>query len=230
MQFSINSIYRATEGEGIWLGCPQVFIRFQGCHIGCLNCDSKDTWESSNQFMMSFNVLKQKVEEETLQGRIKRLSITGGDPLHPKFKEQVLEIVRYYKPLDYWINIEAAGTRVDEEIFNELDYISYDIKTPSTGVKTSKPLLEKMFKLYSDKFQIKAVIESREDFDYVHNIRNEMNNASAPWIMTPAYNLNEKFPEKRFLEVISWNEEIGGLFRVVGQQHKFLHGPNKKNI
>ena len=41
----INSIYRATEGEGVFVGRPQIFVRYQGCAIGCINCDSKDTWE-----------------------------------------------------------------------------------------------------------------------------------------------------------------------------------------
>ncbi|MEX0799567.1 MAG: hypothetical protein WD025_08980, partial [Bacteriovoracaceae bacterium] len=44
-KLAINSIYMATEGEGIHVGTPQIFVRFQGCAIGCVNCDSKDTWE-----------------------------------------------------------------------------------------------------------------------------------------------------------------------------------------
>ena len=44
MIYRFNSIYSATEGEGIHIGSPQTFIRFQGCKVGCFNCDSKDTW------------------------------------------------------------------------------------------------------------------------------------------------------------------------------------------
>ena len=40
----LNSIYPATEGEGVHIGTPQIFVRYQGCKVGCLNCDSRDTW------------------------------------------------------------------------------------------------------------------------------------------------------------------------------------------
>jgi len=230
VKFSINSIYRATEGEGIWLGSPQVFIRFQGCLVGCLNCDSKDTWDFSDKYLVDFSHIIESVKKESHNGLIKRISITGGDPLHPKLKEQVLEIVNYYKGLGYWINIEAAGTRVDDDIFSKLDFISYDIKTPSTGVKTSTALIHKMFDHYSGKFQLKAVVENSQDFDYLYDLYRKVKRKEVSWVITPAYNLNEDFPEKRFLEIMNLNEKCGGPFRVIGQQHKFLHGPNLKNI
>ena len=85
MQFGVHSIYSATEGEGIHIGIPQIFVRFQGCNIGCLNCDSKETWDFSGQKLSLDEVLTQ-VEDEAgkYPFRLKRISITGGDPLHPK--------------------------------------------------------------------------------------------------------------------------------------------------
>ena len=84
-QLGVHSIYMATEGEGIHVGTPQIFVRFQGCTIGCLNCDSKETWEFTNN-TLSLEEVVNSVEEEAgkYPHRIKRVSITGGDPLHPK--------------------------------------------------------------------------------------------------------------------------------------------------
>ena len=49
----INSVYRATEGEGIFVGRVQIFVRFQGCNVKCINCDSKDTWMATDNYLSS---------------------------------------------------------------------------------------------------------------------------------------------------------------------------------
>lgn len=231
---SINTIYRATEGEGIFVGRPQIFVRYQGCNVGCVNCDSKETWDFVSPHMTTEEVF-QKVVSEGYSGKIKNVSITGGDPLHPKHVPAVIELAKKLKSEGYYINLEAAGTRIVDELFDLVDYISFDIKTPSTHVKTSVELIVKLIKQYNGKFQIKAVIQDRRDFDYVLGVKEyllkETNNLlNFPWVLTPSYNLNEEFPMDRFISVMTWNEELGGFFRVIGQQHKFIFGPDQKEV
>jgi 7-carboxy-7-deazaguanine synthase len=228
----VNAIYRATEGEGILVGSSQVFVRLQGCAVGCINCDSRDTWEFGTSESLSLEDIISEVER--VGHGIKRLSITGGDPLHPKLLPGTLEIARAFKRKGYFVNVEAAGTRVVDELFDMIDFISFDVKTPSTGVKTSIELVEKMARHYSGKFQIKAVVEHKLDFDYCLKMQTELvsrlSQMSFAWVLTPAYNPNENFPMERFKAVIDWNEEVGGPFRVIGQQHKWIHGPDKKRV
>jgi 7-carboxy-7-deazaguanine synthase len=228
LNYSINSIYRATEGEGVFIGTPQVFVRFQGCAVGCINCDSLETWEfvESN---MNLESVVQKVLSESLNN-IKRVSITGGDPLHPKNEKQVLELTKELKSLGYFINIEAAGTRCVDTVFDELDFVSFDFKTPSTGVKFNEKVFEKFITKYSDKSQIKAVIADQRDFNAYYELARKYKKESNNWVITPCYEPNEKFPLARFKDIIDINEKTGSLFRVIGQQHKWLHGPDKKNI
>ena len=94
-------------------------------------------------------------------------------------------------------------------------------------------MITQMANQYGEKFQIKAVIETREDFEYnlaaYEKVSKTVNPANIPWFLTPAYH-GEPFPRERFLQVVSWNENHGGYFRVVGQQHKWLHGANKKQV
>ena len=230
----INSIYRATEGEGIYLGRPQVFVRYQGCAIGCVNCDSKDTWSFDHGLNLDLDNIFQKIFSEGLEGKIKNVSITGGDPLHPKHVPHVLELVKKLKSEGYYINIEAAGTRVVDEIFDLVDFISYDLKTPSTQVKTPIELIAKMIKQYNHKFQLKAVIQDKIDFEYTMRARetllNEFNMLNFPWVLTPSYNTSEEFPMERFAQIMNWNEYAGGIFRVIGQQHKWIFGPDQKLV
>jgi len=232
-KYLINSIYRATEGEGVHLGTPQVFVRFQGCAIGCINCDSMDTWDFSGE-MLSLEDIWDKLQEETYHLKIKRVSITGGDPLHPKHEPQVLELAGFLKEKGFFVNIEAAGTRVVHSIFVLIDFISFDFKTPSTGVKTRVSNIVTLNKQYAGKFQIKAVIADERDFKATYDAYNEVlaqsDNMNFPWVLTPCYEPDEEFPMERFQNILSMNEKYGNLFRVIGQQHKWVFGADKKQV
>ena len=129
MRLRVHSIFRATEGEGVHIGTPQIFVRFQGCAVGCINCDSKETWEFTEATMLMSEVLA-KIEDLCGQGmsRIKRVSITGGDPLHPQNTAAVLELSSRLKKSGFYVNIEAAGTRVVDDIFDIIDYVSFDLR------------------------------------------------------------------------------------------------------
>lgn len=236
MNLRIHSIFRATEGEGVHIGTPQVFVRFQGCAVGCINCDSRETWDFSEETMTMGEVLA-KIEDLSGQGmsRIQRVSITGGDPLHPKNSPQALELARRLKKSGFYVNIEAAGTRVVHELFDIIDFISFDFKTPSTGVRVNLKLLEKFCEQYASKAQVKAVIADKKDFEATYEVfkmikeKSEFKN-NLPWILTPCYEPNEDFPTQRFSEIIRMNEDFGAPFRVIGQQHKWVHGPNKRDV
>ena len=228
----INSIYRATEGEGIHIGIPQIFVRFQGCHIGCVNCDTKETWDFDPIFTKSLDEVMEKIEVLS-QNLIKRVSITGGDPLHPSHIPALIELIKELKDRNYYVNIEAAGTRIVAEVFDMVDFISYDYKTPSTQVKTSKELLSKFLEAYGNKAQIKAVVSDKKDFeatyDAFHFVKNKLH-SNVPWCLTPCYEPNEPFPMNRFQQVIQLNESFGLPFRVIGQQHKWAYGPSKRLV
>jgi 7-carboxy-7-deazaguanine synthase len=228
----INSIYRATEGEGIHIGIPQIFIRFQGCHIGCVNCDTKDTWEFDPAFTKSIDEVMESVEVLS-QDLIKRVSITGGDPLHPSHIPSLLVLIQELKKRNFFVNIEAAGTRVVPEVFDRVDFISYDFKTPSTEVRTSKELLVKFLKDYGHKSQVKAVVADKKDFEATFDAFHFAKSHEAPqvpWCLTPCYEPGEAFPMNRFQQVIQLNESFGLPFRVIGQQHKWAYGPSERLV
>ena len=107
------------------------------------------------------------------------------------------------------------------------------MKTPSTGVETSYRTLKDLVLNYNDKTQIKSVIENRKDFDYVLGLKQKLETEigkTLNWVLTPAYNLGESFPQERFCQIIDWNEKEAFSFRVIGQQHKWIHGPDTKHV
>ena len=36
--------YVTVNGEGHFIGTPAIFVRFMGCHVGCVWCDAMSTW------------------------------------------------------------------------------------------------------------------------------------------------------------------------------------------
>lgn len=43
--YKVNELFQTIQGEGVYTGVPAVFVRLQGCDVGCAWCDTKNTWD-----------------------------------------------------------------------------------------------------------------------------------------------------------------------------------------
>ncbi len=43
--FVVNEMFQSIQGEARHAGTPSVFVRLQGCAVGCPWCDTKHTWD-----------------------------------------------------------------------------------------------------------------------------------------------------------------------------------------
>ncbi|HHQ45091.1 MAG TPA: 7-carboxy-7-deazaguanine synthase QueE, partial [Candidatus Altiarchaeales archaeon] len=68
-------IFSSIQGEGKFMGIPQVFIRLAGCNLSCSWCDTPQSKGGGKE--MSVETVVSEVE---LLG-IKSVCITGGEPL-----------------------------------------------------------------------------------------------------------------------------------------------------
>jgi len=74
----IKDIFYSFQGEGPYIGYPQIFVRLYGCNIYCNYCDEPD-----------FPRQRKRVSIEEIQAQLQPLllnpvhsiSITGGEPL-----------------------------------------------------------------------------------------------------------------------------------------------------
>jgi 7-carboxy-7-deazaguanine synthase len=44
MRYPVNEVFLSIQGEGVHAGRRAVFVRLQGCPVGCQWCDTKHTW------------------------------------------------------------------------------------------------------------------------------------------------------------------------------------------
>ncbi|MBP5297475.1 MAG: 7-carboxy-7-deazaguanine synthase QueE [Bacteriovoracaceae bacterium] len=227
---ALNKIYLATEGEGINVGLPEILVRLQGCAIACANCDTPAALAKQSPKYQVDQVLAQ-IQHLGL----KRVSLTGGDPLAKIQRPGVMALGRRLKERGYWINLEAHGlTPLEDaaEVYDLVDFISADFKTPSCGHPGSIAVLRGLLQNYAAKLQIKSVIVDENDLNFVQKAYQACQPwpAQVTWTLTPAYDLHEALPQNRIARIYKWNCATGGKFRVIVQQHKLVFGPQRDDV
>lgn len=94
--YQINEIFETIQGEASYTGTPAIFVRLQGCPVGCSWCDTKQTWEAKDTFIVSLEqTLEKKSDSEHWANasaqdvlavfksrgyKAKHVVITGGEP------------------------------------------------------------------------------------------------------------------------------------------------------
>ena len=75
MKARISEIFHSVQGEGIHQFMPQVFVRFSGCNMNCIFCDTK---QLSFSEMDEFSVLNKIYSFREFWESV---VFTGGEPL-----------------------------------------------------------------------------------------------------------------------------------------------------
>ena len=125
----ITEIFSSIQGEGLYVGQAQTFVRFHGCNINCSFCDEA----RKNQFR---EYSAQELIEAIIRENNKVVSLTGGEPL--LYSGFLKEVLPRLKKRGFVIYLETNGTLKNKllEIIDFLDIISMDIKLPSsTGIR-----------------------------------------------------------------------------------------------
>ena len=63
MKYPINEVFETVQGEGTYTGTPAVFLRLQGCGVGCPWCDTKHTWALDIERETSMSSVMDKKED-----------------------------------------------------------------------------------------------------------------------------------------------------------------------
>ena len=117
----INEIFATIQGEASHTGTPAVFIRTQGCNVGCGWCDTKHTWqlEEADQ-SLTLSKMHEKpqnwkpMHEDEIVGHVRRLAgpniwhvvISGGEPLMHDLSNLVSQLLDN----EFTVQIETSGT------------------------------------------------------------------------------------------------------------------------
>ncbi|MBO2900019.1 7-carboxy-7-deazaguanine synthase QueE [Aeromonas dhakensis] len=122
MYYPINEIFQTIQGEGVFTGLPAIFVRLQGCPVGCPWCDTRHTWvvdparevgvqavldcsnESDGWSKMSTEQILASFQQLGYQAR--HVVITGGEPCLYDLQDLSTALIA----AGYQVQIETSGT------------------------------------------------------------------------------------------------------------------------
>jgi len=168
MKIPLIEYFASFEGEGLMVGTPTIFVRVYGCPVKCKWCDTPESWElaSLGQDYSIQEILDIVNKLSSENGGIKRVSITGGEPL--LYPQEILELTKVLQNHDYYVNLETSGTLFNFPVFKQFNTLSMDIKTPSSGVVLTQDMIKSITEGYfKSNLYLKVVISSQEDLDWL---------------------------------------------------------------
>ena len=124
----VFEVFESVQGEGLYLGEKQIFVRMFGCNLSCAFCDTP-----LNRFI---EYQPQELFEEILLYNSKEyhsISFTGGEPLlQGGFLKEVFRLTSANGYRNY---LETNGTLVPEleDIIFYVDIVAMDLKLPSSS-------------------------------------------------------------------------------------------------
>ena len=127
----VAETFYSVQGEGPTAGVPTVFIRLQGCSVGCRWCDTKYSWDPEGGREVDLEALV----EEALAHPCRRAVITGGEPL-----ESALfgPLARSLAANGFALEVETSGTVPPEaDLPGDIQW-NVSIKLAGSGVREDR--------------------------------------------------------------------------------------------
>ncbi|MFH1710425.1 MAG: 7-carboxy-7-deazaguanine synthase QueE [bacterium] len=242
----IFEIFSSIQGEGLYIGERQIFIRFLMCNMSCSYCDSPESLIPQKTFRVEetpgkkdFKIYNNPATIEQLSGFVDLFSkqktlhhsvaITGGEPLLqvdflnsfiPKIKEKGLKIY-----------LETNGTMPERlsEIIELVDIVAMDIKLPSmTGASDKLAEHKKALEAASSKdVFVKIVIGKQSkplEIENASKVISEISN-DIPVVLQPATPIREikhgPTPEQMLSFHAIAKRHLNNV-RVIPQVHRLL--------
>ena len=140
----VVEVFASFQGEGLFVGEAQVFLRLAGCPLRCRWCDTPGSWATRVEKSARIQRDGEPVQREERiaspfkaalwiasvePGEPRTVSVTGGEPLMwPEF-------IRALKPMlgTRRIHLETAGAHPEAlgRVLDVVDHVSMDLKLPS---------------------------------------------------------------------------------------------------
>jgi len=204
MKYKVNEIFASIQGEGLCIGLPMNFIRFCRCNLGCSWCDTR----------FSEGVLLDESEIiRLLNKEIEWVSLTGGEPM---LEQEIGRLIRKLKSRGFKVLLETNGTIYDEKVYGLCDYISLDLKAPSSGNPRHEGKALEYCIRHLERSQVKVVIADRKDVGFFRKIYKDKSRRDyRNWVLQPEWGSLHALDYRKIFEEFP-------KVRIIPQMHKFM--------
>ena len=224
MEVPLIEIFSSVQGEGKYVGCRQIFIRFADCNLRCKYCDTD--FERRGQCRIDDVV--DEINRLMSEAPIHSISLTGGEPLiHWEAIRALTERLPGVK-----IFLETNGTLVDEleRVIDVIDIISMDVKLPHSIERDLFDVHRRFIEAARRKdFYVKIVVDGEttaEEFtsalEMISLVSTEIMLILQP--VTPVKNVRAVEP-KDILKFQSTALKYLSDVRVIPQTHRLINVP-----
>lgn len=197
-------IFSSMQGEGVLVGCRQIFVRFANCNLACDYCDTPfqqgpicriEASPGCGQFTPQANLVNLSevtcllaAWQDNFNHMHHSVVLTGGEPLlHAEILKDWLPEVKPVLP----VFLETNGTLPHQlaKVLPFLDWISMDIKGAAvTGVSTPWAEHAEFLALASERLcQVKLVVDVGTSETEILSVARHVNRyaPAAPLILQP---------------------------------------------
>lgn len=205
----INEIFYSMQGEGSWVGLPNIFIRTTGCNLRCSFCDT------TYAYIHGVEMDVKEVVDEIQKYLCNYVCITGGEPL---LQEETVELLDVLLQKKYVVCVETNGSiNIEKLVGKKSLMISLDIKCPSSTMH-DKMNFDNLSQLSCDD-QLKFVINNKVDYEYAKKIMKKYKPQCIIFFQ-PVWGTDPK-------KLSSWILHDGLHVRIGLQLHKMIWGNTK---
>jgi organic radical activating enzyme len=213
---ALSEVFTSIQGEGVSAGTPSVFIRLQGCSIGCEWCDTKYSWSPAGGRDVAIDDVVAQVRTLGVQNVV----ITGGEPLeNPGFARLVTAL----HALGVRLEVETAGTVAPPLV--SVDQWNVSLKLAHSGVPREtriQPNAIRTFVALSAWF--KFVVGAESDLDEIRALQREFALPSNRILLMPL-GFTTELQQGAMERVVRWCVEEG--YRFSPRLHTLIWGARR---
>lgn len=211
----IKEIFTSIQGEGLYVGENQIFIRFSKCNLNCDFCDT--------DFNSKIEYTTDKLYNEIKNNPANTISFTGGEPLADyEFLKTFLK--EYKNKLNKKIYLETNGTLYNElnEIIDYVDVVAMDIKLKSATKEENRFFDNEKFLKIANKKEtfIKIVYDKNILDDEINKTIELAKKENNIIILQPKMPIEKGFNVQTIFD--KYYEQYKNI-RLIPQVHKFLN-------
>lgn len=208
----VTEIFLSIQGEGTRAGRPCAFVRFTGCDLRCVWCDTAYAFHGGEE------ISREHIVERLRAWPCRLVLLTGGEPL---LQPELPELCRDLLAEGFEVAVETHGQRPLAALPREVIRIA-DVKTPGSGEQaTDLAWLEGL----QPHDEVKFVVDSEADWRWsLEVIRRHGLERRVAVLVSPVQGKVEP------AEVARWILEAGVEARLNLQLHKIVWGSDARGV
>ncbi|MCH5267786.1 MAG: putative 7-carboxy-7-deazaguanine synthase QueE [Lachnospiraceae bacterium] len=220
-EFHVAEIFESINGEGRFAGELASFVRLKGCNLHCSYCDT--AWACTGDASCQV-VTEEQICRRVLDSGIRRVTLTGGEPLaHPEI-EVLLKRLSEEESLQ--VEIETNGSipiRPFRHYKNSPSF-TIDYKLPGSGME--EHMCDENFRGITSADTVKFVVSHRADLERAEQVMTEYSLSDRCAVFfSPVFGLIEP------VEIVEFLRErcLNGV-KLQLQLHKFIWDSQTRGV